>query len=73
MKLVVNEECNECNNIRAYIDNRLVGSFKAHFRTRGRGGVLAENGFNNIAEFRNFDIAPVIPDFPGKLLTMVLH
>ena len=53
-------------NINAYIDERFVGSFKGQFVTRGFGGVLAENGFNNVAEFRNFDIAPIIPNLSGK-------
>ena len=67
VKLIVNEECDNCKNIKAYIDGRYVGSFVAHFATRGVGGVLAENGFNNIAEFRKFDIAPIIPDLSGKI------
>ena len=52
-------------NINAYIDEKLVGSFIGKFVTRGFGGVLAENGFNNVAEFRNFDIAPIIPNLSG--------
>jgi len=60
--LIVKEECNHCNNVEAFVDGRDVGSFEAHFVTRGFGGVLAENGFTNIAEFRKFDIAPIIPD-----------
>ena len=66
LTLIVNEECDQCNNVEAYMDRRKVGSFKAHFATRGFGGVLAENGFNNIAEFRKFDISPIIPDLSGK-------
>ena len=66
LKLIVNEECNQCNNVEAFIDGRPVGSFEAHFTTRGFGGVLAENGFNNIAEFRSFDIAPIIPDLSDQ-------
>ena len=62
LKLIVNEECNNCTNVMAYINGCKVGSFGAHFATRGFGGVLAENGFSNIAEFRKFDIAPIIPD-----------
>ena len=62
LKLIVNEECNHCNNVEAFIDGQKVGSFEAHFATRGFGGALAENGFNNIAEFRSFEIAPIIPD-----------
>ena len=66
LKLVVEEECNNCDNVEAFVDGRSVGSFEAHFATRGFGGVLAENGFNNIAEFRKFDIAPIIPDLSGR-------
>ena len=66
LTLIVNEECDQCNNVEAYIDSRKVGSFEAHFATRGFGGVLAENGFSNIAEFRNFDISPIIPDLSGR-------
>ena len=66
LKLIVNEECNHCNNVDAFVDGKHVGSFEAHFATRGFGGVLAENGFSNIAEFRKFDIAPIIPDLSGR-------
>merc|ERR1712227_329240 len=69
LKLIVKEECNHCNNVEAFVDGRSVGSFEAHFATRGFGGVLAENGFNNIAEFRKFDIAPIIPDLSDKSIT----
>ena len=66
LTLIVNEECDQCNNVEAYMDGRKVGSFEAHFATRGFGGVLAENGFNNIAEFRKFDISPIILDLSGS-------
>ena len=56
----------DLKNINAYIDEKLVGSFKGQFVTRGFGGVLAENGFTNVAEFRNFDIAPIVPNLSGK-------
>ena len=58
------------NNINAYIDEKLVGSFKGKFETRGFGGVLAENGFTNVAEFRNFDIAPIVPNLSGKSILL---
>lgn len=41
-----------------YVNGQKIGSFRSSFTTRGFGGVLVRNGFNNIAEFRNFDIAP---------------
>ena len=69
LKLTVSEKdeaCQNCQNIDAYIDDRKVGSFEGRFTTRGFGGVLAENGNNNIAEFRNFDIAPIVPSFTGN-------
>ena len=66
LKLIVKDECNHCNNVDAFVDGRYIGSFEAQFATRGFGGVLAENGFSNIAEFRNFDISPIIPDLSGK-------
>jgi len=65
LRLTVNEKSPadpNLKNINAYIDEKLVGSFIGKFVTRGFGGVLAENGFNNVAEFRNFDIAPIIPN-----------
>ena len=68
LKLMVEKKCSKCKNVKAFIDNRWVGSFEAYFQTRGEGGVLVENGFNNIAEFRNFDIAPIIPDLSSNQL-----
>ena len=65
--------CIECKNVKAYIANRFVGLFKANFPTRGTGGVLVENGFNNIAEFRNFEIEPIIPDLSGKCIIEVIY
>ena len=70
LKLIVDKKCDQCKNVKAYIDNNFVGAFEAHFVTRGFGGVLAENGFNNIAEFRKFDIAPIIPDLSSKYQTI---
>ena len=62
VKLVVGAD----KSVNAYVNGRLIKTFEAHFTTRGFGGVLAENSFNNIAEFRNFDIAPILPNTYGK-------
>jgi len=42
------------------VNDQVIGSFKAHFTTRGYGGVLLINGFNNVAQFRDFDVSPVL-------------
>jgi len=65
LRLAVNDKRSDIpdlKNINAFIDEKIVGSFKGQFQTRGFGGVLAENGYNNLAEFRNFDIAPIVPN-----------
>jgi len=65
LRLAVNQkrpDIPDLKNINAFIDEKIVGSFKGQFPTRGFGGVLAENGYNNLAEFRNFDIAPIVPN-----------
>merc|ERR1711921_38805 len=69
LRLDVNQKRSDIpdlKNINAFIDEKIVGSFKGQFQTRGFGGVLAENGYNNLAEFRNFDIAPIIPNLSGE-------
>ena len=45
-----------------YVNSQKIGAFHSTFTTRGFGGVLVRNGFNNIAEFRNFDISPKLVD-----------
>ena len=52
--------------VMAYLDGKVMGSFIAKFSTRGFGGVLAANGFNTVAEFRNFDVAPIISNSLGN-------
>jgi len=49
-------------DVDAYINGKKVGSFHAYFTSRGFGGVLVANGFNNVAEFRDFDISPQLAD-----------
>jgi len=60
LKIVVREECNKCMNVDGFINGCQVFSFQSHFNTRGFGGGLAENGHNNVVEFRKFDIDPII-------------
>jgi len=46
--------------VKVFLDDKLLGSFKASFTTRGSGGALVANGFNNVAEFRNYDVSPIL-------------
>ena len=67
LKIVVKEECSNCLNVEGFVNGCQVFSFQSHFNTRGFGGVLTENGFNNVVEFRKFDIDPIIPELcPGE-------
>ena len=70
LKIVVREECIDCMNVDGFINGCKVFSFQSHFNTRGFGGGLAENGHNNVVEFRKFDIDPIIQfcsnDVPSK-------
>ena len=68
---------NANKDVNAYINGKKVGSFHAYFTSRGFGGVLVANGFNNVAEFRDFDISPQLADQdtntppainPGKII-----
>ena len=43
-------------SVNIYLNNDLVTSPTAKFNTKGRGGVLVANGFQNIIQFRGFDI-----------------
>ena len=64
LKITVRDDCDNCDNVDGYVNGQLVFSFEAHFATRGFGGALAENGFSNVVEFREFDIGPIIPFLP---------
>ena len=55
------DDCDHCDNVDGYVNGQRVFSFEAHFATRGFGGALAENGFSNVVEFREFEIEPIIP------------
>jgi len=53
---------NATRDVDAYINSNKVGSFHSHFTSRGFGVVLVANGFNTVAEFRDFDISPQLAD-----------
>jgi len=52
----VRVEVSSNRSVNIYLDNDLVTSLTAHFNTKGRGGVLVANGYENIIWFRGFDI-----------------
>ena len=45
-------------NVKVYLDNVYKGDFKAHFNTRGMGGVAIANGYGVTCQFRDFEIVP---------------
>ena len=47
-------------SVNIYLNNDLVTSLTANFNTKGRGGVLVANGFQNIILFRGFDIKKIV-------------
>ena len=53
----VRVEVSSGRSVNIYLDNDLVTSLTAHFNTKGRGGVLVANGYENIIRFRGFDIS----------------
>ena len=63
-------------DVDAYINDGLMGKFQSYFTPRGIGGVVVANGFDNVAEFRDFDLSPRLqhrgtnplpPRSPGKI------
>ena len=46
-----------------YLDGKPVRSLKAHFPSKGRGGVIVANGYQNIVYFRNYRLR-TIPALP---------
>ena len=46
-----------------YLDGEPVRSLKAHFPSKGRGGVIVANGYQNIIYFRNYRLR-TIPALP---------
>jgi len=68
LKITVKDDCDHCDNVDGYVNGQRVFSFEAHFATRGFGGALAENGFSNVVEFREFDIGPIIRSLPDPSL-----
>jgi len=47
-------------DVKVFLNDVTLGLFKAQFTTRGLGGALVLNGFSNLAEFRNFDVSPIL-------------
>ena len=56
----VRVEVSSDRSVNIYLDNVLVKSLTALFITKGRGGVLVANGFQNIILFRGFDITKTV-------------
>jgi len=53
-------EVSTSKNVFITLNDVSLGSFQASFPTRGYGGVLVANGFDNTALFRNYDVAPIL-------------
>ena len=47
-------------NVELYLNDKKIGIFNAKFTTRGYSGVIVATGYKNVAQFRNFKLAPVI-------------
>ncbi|KAL9964962.1 hypothetical protein ACROYT_G028679 [Oculina patagonica] len=47
-------EVSSDKSVNIYLNNDLVTSLTVHFDLKGRGGVLTQNGYKNIIQFRNF-------------------
>ena len=52
----VRVEVTSDKSVKIYLNNDLVTSLTAHFPTKGRGGVMVINGFDNVIQFRKFSI-----------------
>ena len=46
--------------VELFMGAKKIGTFTAKFSTRGYGGVIVANGYKNTAQFRNFDVAPIL-------------
>ena len=56
-------EVAENRDVKLFLNGVQLGStFKASFTTRGYGGVLVANGYSNVVQFRNYDVAPQIAE-----------
>ena len=42
----------------ATLDVTFAGAFHPYFTTKGSGGIVVANGFENVGKFRDFDVAP---------------
>lgn len=42
----------------ATFDGTFAGAFHPYFTTKGSGGIVVANGFENVGNFREFNIAP---------------
>ena len=56
----VRAEVSSDKSVNIYLNDDLVTSLTAHFNTKGRGGVLVANGFQNIILFRGFNITKYV-------------
>ncbi|KAL9964960.1 hypothetical protein ACROYT_G028677 [Oculina patagonica] len=52
----VRVEVNSDKSVDIYLNNDLMTSLTANFDTQGRGGVMVQNGYENIIQFRNFNL-----------------
>ena len=43
-----------------FVNGKKLGEFSAKFTTRGYGGIIVATGYRNVAQFRNFDVSPVL-------------
>ncbi|XP_078379776.1 putative skeletal organic matrix protein 7 [Oculina patagonica] len=53
----VRVEVRSDKSVNIFLNNDPVTSLTAHFDTKGRGGVLACNGYKNIFQFKKFCVA----------------
>ena len=52
VRVVVNSD----KSVNIFFNDALLTSLTAHFDTRGRGGVMTANGYENIIQFREFSL-----------------
>lgn len=52
----VRVEVSSNKSVNIYLNNVLMTSTTSHFSTKGRGGVYAINGHQNIIQFRKFNL-----------------
>ena len=49
-------EVSSDGRVEIFLNDDLVSSQTSHFNTKGRGGVVVANGFQNIMKFRDFSL-----------------